>query len=104
MKQGQITIDRTFDAMVDAGLDPAATRGLADRVDAVVTYIDSRPDIFGGPVDRSDARPHGDVWHVMESIWMVQRVLAEEDAYWENRWTDYTLETALMDNDREEQG
>jgi len=29
---------------------------------------------------------------------------AEEDAYWEDRWTDDLLETALMDNDREEQG
>jgi len=78
MKQGQITTERTFDALVDAGLDPADRRRLADQVDAVVTYIDSRPDIYGGPVDRSDARPHGDVWHVMESIWAVQRILKEE--------------------------
>ena len=88
MKQGQITISRTFDAMVDAGVDPADRRRLADQVDAVVAYIDSRPDIFGGPVDRSSrvyagAWPeeedlHSDVWHVMESIWLVQAVLAGE--------------------------
>ena len=79
MKQGQITISRTFDAMMDAGVDPADTRRLADQVDAVCAYIDSRPDIFGGPVDRrSYGRSDGDVWDVMRSIWMVQAVLAGE--------------------------
>ena len=83
MKQGQITTERTFDALVDAGLDPADRRRLADQVDAVCAYIDSRPDIFGGPVDRSDGdirreRLHSDVWHVMESIWAVQQILKEE--------------------------
>lgn len=78
MKQGQITTERTFDALVDAGLDPADRRRLADQVDAVCTYIDSRPDIFGGRVDRSDGELHSDVWHVMESIWAVQQILKEQ--------------------------
>ena len=88
MKQGQITTERTFDALVDAGLDPADRRRLADQVDAMCAYIDSRPDIFGGPVDRSsrvyagawprDEDLHSDVWHVMESIWAVQQILKEE--------------------------
>lgn len=79
MKQGKITIDRTFDAMVDAGVDPADTRRLADQVDAVCAYIDSRPDIYGGPVDRGGyGRQDSDVWDVMRSIWLVQEVLAGE--------------------------
>jgi len=79
MKQGQITTERTFDALVDAGLDPADRRRLADQVDAVCAYIDSRPDIYGGPVVRSDWWGlHSDVWRVMESIWAVQQILKEQ--------------------------
>jgi len=79
MKQGQITINRTFDAMMDAGVDPTDTRRLADQVDAVCAYIDSRPDIYGGPVDRRGyGRQDSDVWDVMRSIWLVQEVLAGE--------------------------
>ena len=113
MKQGQITISRTFDAIVDAGVDPADTRRLADQVDAVCAYIDSRPDIFGGPVDRStrvyagawpcDADLHSDVWHVMESIWMVQAVLADE---WEYLYDEAKVarKEAEIARKREEQG
>mgnify|MGYP003140126804 CR=1 FL=1 len=70
MKQGQVTVERVFDAFCAYPCD------LTDEIaclGVLVHYINQHPGVFGAPVMDSD---HG---HLMDMVWQTLTVLEARD-------------------------